>query len=245
MSKRYILRTIAVSAVVFTLGTTPLAGATSPQANVPGNNGTIKVHEQGTPANSESNDPKVCSFNFEGYGFDKGQSGVIVISSQMNGKDTVGVKQVDMPTANSAGYTETAYINVLDGHYKTTVYSKDTHGNTDYNRQLKAKSKVIKVQCNQAVITEKPVDNPGNGNGNGTDDKCDHTPENNAVQDQNVSIPTGYIDDEAATTTRTPQILPTSAEIPTSIPKTGNTLSVAVLVAMISALTYLVVLKRQ
>ncbi len=32
-----------------------------------GNNGTIKIHEQGTPSGTESNDPKVCVFNVEAF----------------------------------------------------------------------------------------------------------------------------------------------------------------------------------
>ena len=137
----------SVATLVAALVFAPLIGATSPNTKVPGNNGTLKVHEQGTPANTESNDPKVCVFNFEGYGFDKGQSGVIAISVQGGGKDRQVVKTVSMPAANTSGYTETAYVTVANGHYKTTLYGKDVHGNADYNNDLKAKSKVIKVEC--------------------------------------------------------------------------------------------------
>lgn len=221
MSKRFISRTIAVSAVVFAFASTPLVGAASSKPSAPGNNGTIKVHEQGTPANTESNDPKVCFFNFEGYGFDKGQSGVIVISSQMNGKDKVGVKQVNMPAADSNGYTETAYVAVPDGHYKTTVYGKDTRGNPDHNQDLKAKSKVIKVKCDAS--------NGGQGSG--------------SVQG-NTKNP-GVVDNKAATTTRIPVVLSSSKSTPAELPKTGMTIPTTALVTLLSTATYLITLKRR
>ena len=50
-------------------------------AVVKGNNGTLKVHEIGTPTAFEDNDPKVCSFNFEGFGFDASQGGYIVLTT--------------------------------------------------------------------------------------------------------------------------------------------------------------------
>ena len=46
------------------------------------NNGTLKVHEIGTPSGTESNDPKVCAFNFEGFGFDPQQEGYINLEAQ-------------------------------------------------------------------------------------------------------------------------------------------------------------------
>ena len=44
-------------------------------AQATGNNGTIKIHEEGTPVGTEDNDPKVCSFNIESYNLDAGQDG--------------------------------------------------------------------------------------------------------------------------------------------------------------------------
>jgi hypothetical protein len=132
--------------------------ATSPKAHVPGNNGTLKVHEKGTPVATESNDPKVCEFNFEGYGFDKGQRVVVEITTQGGGNDKSVVKSVSLPAANDKGYMESSYITIANGHYKTTAYGKDVHGNIDYNMELKAKSKVIKVECNKTSETPaKPV----------------------------------------------------------------------------------------
>jgi hypothetical protein len=142
------LKNLILGTAVLTVGTMV---ALPVNVSAAANNGTLKVHEQGTPAASESNDPKVCNFNFEGFGFDNGQSGVIVITTQGGGNDKTVVKQVNMPAANANGYTETEYVSLPDGHYKTTLYGKSTNGTTDYNKDLKAKSKVIKVECDETT----------------------------------------------------------------------------------------------
>lgn len=135
--------------------------AVSPQPHVPGNNGTLKVHEKNTPTATENNDPKVCHFNFEGYGFDKGQQGIVIITTQGNGPDSREVARVNLPAANAEGYMASAYLTLPDGHYKTTAYGKDVHGDIDYKIELKAKSKVIKVECDTTT-------NPHNGGGQGS-----------------------------------------------------------------------------
>lgn len=146
--KRYSKTSVIVLAVAYLLAPF-VATACSTNVNVPGNNGTLKVHEKNTPRNTENNDPKVCTFNFEGYGFDKGQDGKIVISAQSGDNDKSSVKTIIMPaakeTADHSTYTETEYLTLANGHYKSTVYGKDTSGNFTVN--LKAKSKVFKVEC--------------------------------------------------------------------------------------------------
>ncbi|MFZ2494314.1 MAG: hypothetical protein WAW60_00885 [Candidatus Saccharimonadales bacterium] len=48
-------------------------------------------------------------------------------------------------------FTKTEYLTLADGHYKTTVYGKDNKG--EYKVELKAKSKVIKVECAPKALT--------------------------------------------------------------------------------------------
>jgi hypothetical protein len=120
-------------------------------ADPPGNNGTLKVHESGTPSDTENNDPKVCSFNFEGFQFDAGQSGMIVVEPQGGDTPTTDTVSLSFGPTNESGYAQTAYINeggslqLDNGHYKSTLYGKDDKGN--YTVDLKAKSKVFKVDC--------------------------------------------------------------------------------------------------
>lgn len=159
------IKHIAVSALLIAaaLSISQVVYATGDR--VPGNNGTLKVHEQGTPSNAENNDPKVCTFNYEGYGFDKGQDGMIVITTQGGGNDKTEVKRLAMPAAKESAehftFTETAYITLPDGMYKSTVYGKDNH--SQYSVDLKAKSKVFKVECDDTDTTTINDGNSGQG----------------------------------------------------------------------------------
>lgn len=118
------------------------------------NNGTLKVHEKGTFSGTESNDPKVCKFNFEGFNFDRNQSGFVVIATQPGGVDTL---TIPFGPANVIGYAATAYINdggltLADGQYKATLYGKSANNLPNFNDE-KAKSKVFKVGC----VTAQPT----------------------------------------------------------------------------------------
>lgn len=106
-----------------------------------GNNGTIKIHEMGTPDGTPSNDPKVCSFNVEGFGLDAGQMGWLYFSVQGGDAPTGSPMFGGFVQADSNGYFETVYYGLEPGHYKATLYGKE--GMLD----VKAKSKVFKVTC--------------------------------------------------------------------------------------------------
>jgi len=143
----------AVAALIFAAVMT--SGLTSSAfAQAPGNNGTIKVHEQGTPNLTESNDPKVCSFNIEGFSFDAGQTGYLIFTVQGGDQPTgQAVGPYAFGPVSADGTFASQYFNLIDGHYKVTLYGKDSKGQVDYNNQLKAKSKVFKVSCDHNVVT--------------------------------------------------------------------------------------------
>lgn len=129
------------------------------QAAAVGNNGTLKIHEFGTASGTESNDPKVCIFNLEGFGFDPAQSGYVTIDPQ-GGSLPVGVAAgpFSFGPTDATGYTQTQYFNaaggsvVADGTYKASVYGKDAAGNINLADEI-AKSKVFKVECAGPVLT--------------------------------------------------------------------------------------------
>jgi len=136
-----------LGAVLLTLG---LSGAPA-LATGNGNNGTLKIHEQGTPSGTEDNDPKVCVFNVEGFGFDAGQSGYLYFDVQGgDGPTGTPAGPFDFGPTNGDGYYATQYFNLDPGHYKATLYGKP--GREDE----KAKSKVFKVECEEPP-TEVPV----------------------------------------------------------------------------------------
>jgi hypothetical protein len=139
------------------LSATSLSVAASP-AGATGNNGTIKVHALGSESGSESNEPKVCAFNLEFFGFDEGTDGYVEFDVQGgDGPTGVAAGPFAVGTANADGYFESEYFNVeggpviANGHYKVTMYGK-FNGAPNYE-DVKAKSKVFKVDC---PSTEEP-----------------------------------------------------------------------------------------
>ena len=148
---------LAVSAMLIAL-----AGSALATDGPPGNNGTIKIHEQGTPSGTERNDPKVCVFNVEGFGFDVGQTGYIMFDVQ-GGDAPTGTNSGPHnfgPTTESEehlSFYATEYFNLDPGHYKATLYGKDTGGGINLQDE-KAKSKVFKVEC--AVPSNPPSSPP-------------------------------------------------------------------------------------
>ena len=127
-----------------------------------GNNGTLKVHEYGTPDKTENNDPKVCAFNLEGFGLDVGQTGHLIFEVQ-GGDGPTGTSAGPFefgPTATAAthiSYAASQNFNtpgdvvIQNGHYKVTLFGKDLPNGTLDN--VKAESKVFKVDCTPTAPT--------------------------------------------------------------------------------------------
>ena len=124
------------------LASTALIWLLAAGASLAGNNGTLKIHELGTPDGTPNNDPKVCTFNVEAFGLDAGQTGYLVFTVQ-GGDAPEGVDSpaFSVPAADANGYFATQYFTPPAGHYKATLYGKADM--TD----AKAKSKVFKVTC--------------------------------------------------------------------------------------------------
>ena len=146
-----------IASVLITVMSVNLSGAVgiyNAYATPTGNNGTLKVHEIGTPSGTESNDPKVCAFNFEGFSFDENQEGYIEVDTQPGGVSSLSPSYLPFGPTNGSGYAVTSDINnggtytLPNGHYKATLYGKDTGNPTlpDLTNE-KAKSKVFKVDC--------------------------------------------------------------------------------------------------
>ena len=105
-----------------------------------GNNGTIKIHQSTSPAGTPNNEPKVCTFNVEGFGFDVGQQGYIRFEVQ-GGDAPQGVDPgVNEHVTAVDGSFSSNYHTLRPGHYKATLYD-------DVTGEEKAKSKVFKVTC--------------------------------------------------------------------------------------------------
>lgn len=113
------------------------------------NNGTLKVHDITSPAGTVNNEPKVCVFNFEGFGFDANESGIVTVDGQ---GQTPGTNLLNVPlTINGTGKgASSPYVNdtnspymLAPGHYKATFTGAASS----------VKSKVFKVDCTDAPVT--------------------------------------------------------------------------------------------
>jgi hypothetical protein len=132
-------RTFRLGAALSTAAVIWLVGAS---VALGGNNGTLKIHEFGTPDGTPNNDPKVCAFNVEAFDLDSGQSGYLVFSVQ--GQDPPAGTDAGpfaFGPADADGFYASEYFSLAAGHYKATLYGKADL--TD----VKAKSKVFEVTC--------------------------------------------------------------------------------------------------
>lgn len=130
----------AVGALVMSGGLVMLGAATA-VAN--GNNGTLKILNATSGAAFVDNEPKVCTFKYEGFFFDPGQTGNVMVTGQ--GQTEFGPANAGSVTANSDGYFITPVQTLATGHYKAEFQSGDDSS--------KFKSKVFKVNCEVVTIT--------------------------------------------------------------------------------------------
>lgn len=105
-----------------------------------GNNGTLKIMDAGSQSEFPDNEPKVCSWFYEGFYFDPTQAGYIEVDGQ--GQTTYGPVVVADVVAGADGYFKSGLQSLPDGHYKATLYEKPVGENGG-----KSKSKVFKVEC--------------------------------------------------------------------------------------------------
>ncbi len=151
---------VLIAFSLIAIGTLSIGTFASKQGQViaapPGNNGTLKIHEQGTPSGTESNNPKVCVFNVEGFSFYPSQTGYLVFNVQGgDGPTGVPAGPYSFGPTDGTGYFASQYFNLEPGHYKATLYGKQLPGGELADE--KAKSKVFKVIC---VLTPTPTKPP-------------------------------------------------------------------------------------
>ncbi|MFC8722837.1 hypothetical protein [Kitasatospora sp. NPDC057198] len=99
-------------------------------------NGDVKIHDSGTPADKQADDPKVCKFYVDGLNFDAGQNVTWHIDQQPpTGTATVLGGTLLMPTGNA----RSGDLSLPDGHYKLGWNFVGESGD--------AKQKVFTVDC--------------------------------------------------------------------------------------------------
>ena len=143
----------ALAAAVLTLalaapgaGAQPIApahGGKAPAARN-GDNGTVKIHNSTTPVTDRRNEPHVCVFYLDAFGFDPGQS----VSWQIKSWPPTGDRTVVASGAlmlDSSGNGHTGDMTLQNGHYKLFWNFAGEHGF--------AKQKVFWVACTAPTST--------------------------------------------------------------------------------------------
>jgi hypothetical protein len=118
-------------------------GAKSPRAKN-GDNGTVKIHNSTTPVTDPRNEPHVCVFYLDAFGFDPGQS----VSWQIKSWPPTGNRTVVASgtlVLDSSGNGHTGDMTLQNGHYKLFWNFAGENGF--------AKQKVFWVACTSATPT--------------------------------------------------------------------------------------------
>ena len=112
-----------------------------------GDNGTVKIHNSTTPVTDPRNEPHVCIFYLDAFGFDPAQS----VSWQIKSWPPTGNRAVVTSGAlvlDSNGDGHTGDMTLPNGHYKLFWNFAGEHGF--------AKQKVFWVACAAPTATPTP-----------------------------------------------------------------------------------------
>ena len=117
-------------------------------AAVNGDNGTVKIHNSSTPVTDRRDEPHVCVFYLDAFGFDSGQSVSWQIKSWPPTGDRTVVDQGTL-TLDSSGDGRTSDQALPNGHYKLFWTFAGEHG--------AAKQKVFWVSCPSPAPSPTPT----------------------------------------------------------------------------------------
>ncbi|GAB7035339.1 LPXTG cell wall anchor domain-containing protein [Streptomyces sp. NPDC021749] len=127
--------TAAVAAALLT--------APSAYAAAPGDNGTVKIHDAKTGADLLKNEPHVCTFYLDSFGFDGAQKVEWHIEAWAPTAHTKGeTVSSGSLTLDAEGHGRTQDLSLPDGHYKLFWNFAGEHG--------RAKHKVFWTDCKDA-----------------------------------------------------------------------------------------------
>ncbi|WP_431042559.1 hypothetical protein ACQUSR_11960 [Streptomyces sp. P1-3] len=124
----------AVSAAAVSLLLAPAAYATPP-----GDNGTVKIHDAATGEELRKNEPHVCTFYLDAFGFDgRQQADWKIVEMPPTGTKGAEAKSGAI-TLDDKGHGRSTDLSLPDGHYKLIWNFDGEHG--------KAKHKVFWTDC--------------------------------------------------------------------------------------------------
>ncbi|MER5463132.1 LPXTG cell wall anchor domain-containing protein [Streptomyces sp. NPDC002668] len=145
------MRTLTSSGALVAAAALSLLTAPSALATPPGDNGTVKIHDAKTGDELRKNEPHVCSFYLDAFGFDAGQQVDWHIEAWAPTADVKGetVRSGSL-TLDGDGHGRSTDLGLPDGHYKLFWNFDGEHG--------RAKHKVFWTDC--AGEDSKPDDKP-------------------------------------------------------------------------------------
>ncbi|MFC7266676.1 LPXTG cell wall anchor domain-containing protein [Streptomyces lutosisoli] len=114
------MRTLTrAGALVSGISAALLIAPTAAHATVPGDNGTVKIHDATTGDELRKNEPHVCTFYLDAFGFDGVQEVDWHIEAWAPTADSKGetVKSGEI-TLDAEGHGRTNDLSLPDGHYK-------------------------------------------------------------------------------------------------------------------------------
>jgi LPXTG-motif cell wall-anchored protein len=169
----------------------PAAHAT-PLTTAPGDNGTVKIHDATTGEELRKNEPHVCAFYLDAFGFDAVQQVDWHIEAWAPTADVKGeTVQAGEITLDADGHGRTENLSLPDGHYKL-------FWNFDGEKGA-AKHKVFWTDCEDgsgsgSTPGSSPGSTPGSSTGTaspgadaGADTGVGSTPGSGATADPSVS----------------------------------------------------------
>jgi LPXTG-motif cell wall-anchored protein len=154
------MRTLTATGALLAAAALSLTAAPAALATPPGDNGTVKIHDAKTGEELRKNEPKVCTFYLDAFGFDAGQQVDWHIEAWANNEAEKGttVKSGSL-TLDADGHERTTDMTLPDGQYKLFWNFEGEHGS--------AKHKVFKTDCEDegsdpsATPSVTPSDKPG------------------------------------------------------------------------------------
>jgi hypothetical protein len=138
----------AIPAVMLGAGFLVAGGAVTSAA--PADNGTVKIHNVGTPHEDPRDEPKVCGFYIAAFDFDANQTLDYRIVAGPGFKGAASKSGSLSLDADGDGHTAT--MKLSDGMYKLFVTFDGQKG--------AAKHKVFKVDCEDTPTTPSPTVEP-------------------------------------------------------------------------------------
>ncbi|MHC3473979.1 hypothetical protein ACYF6T_35505 [Streptomyces sp. 7R007] len=145
LPRRAGVSTVALAAL--TLAGSALMGTPASAAA----NGDVKIHQEGSDVDEQSNDPHVCHFYLDAFNFDPNEAITWTIVGQAP-TPNAGTASGSV-TADATGAAHTDPVALPDGHYKLTWRTADGDGN--------GKHKTFWVNC----ASPSPAGSPGPNGG--------------------------------------------------------------------------------